>query len=208
MELPKYKICPECGKHNPPNLLECRFCEADLTGVKVTDQNTEAAASRQPEPPPAAQTGGGLVRVCECGAENPPQARKCAACGEDISDILPTPSGKPAADAFRYELEAVDGSFRAAVEKPVVVVGRGAFLQEHLQGKSYVGRQQARFTVAAGKVFVEDLSRTNRTFLNNDELPVHTPVAVKDGDEIGLGGKVIAGARQELAAYLIVRVKS
>ena len=42
MELTKYKICPECGKHNPPNLLECRYCESDLTGVKVVDSETEA----------------------------------------------------------------------------------------------------------------------------------------------------------------------
>ena len=43
MDLEKYKVCPECGKHNAPNLLECRFCEADLTGCKIVDKTTETA---------------------------------------------------------------------------------------------------------------------------------------------------------------------
>lgn len=47
MELTKYKACPECGKHNSPNLLECRYCEADLTGVKVVDNAAEEADSKR-----------------------------------------------------------------------------------------------------------------------------------------------------------------
>ena len=36
----KYKICPSCKTKNPPALFECMSCEADLTGVKITDENT------------------------------------------------------------------------------------------------------------------------------------------------------------------------
>ena len=89
MELEKYKVCPECGKHNAPNLLECRFCEADLTGCKIVDKTTEAAVSAKPEQSASAEEKTVLVRICDCGAENAPQARKCKACGEDISDIIP-----------------------------------------------------------------------------------------------------------------------
>ena len=56
-------------------------------------------------------------------------------------------------------------------------------------------------------MFVENLSRTNRTYVNNEEIPDAVPVALADGDEIGLGGKVIGGSRQDKAAYLIFRVK-
>lgn len=37
----KYKICPSCKTKNPPALFECMNCEADLTGVKITDEETE-----------------------------------------------------------------------------------------------------------------------------------------------------------------------
>ena len=62
--------------------------------------------------------------------------------------------------------------------------------------------------VMTDKVFVENLSRTNKTFLNNEEILDGTPTAIQNGDEIGLGGKVIDGSRQDQAAYFIFQVKS
>lgn len=210
MELTKYKVCPECGKHNPPSLLECRYCEADLTGIKVVDSETEAqqapAATASTTPAPEAVEME-LVRICECGVENPPQARKCKACGEDISDIIPQQVPKKAAKAFSYELKAVDGSFSVTFDKPLVVVGREAELKGYLAEKVYVSRQHARFTIVAEKVFVENLSGTNKTFINNEEIPDATPAAISDGDEIGLGGKVINNSRQDRAAYFIFKVR-
>ena len=207
MDLPKYKICPECGKHNPPSLLECRYCEADLTGVKVVDQSTEQIPeSNQQKKPEPAETE--LVRICECGAENVPQARKCKVCGEDISDIVPTRVEKKTKKIFTYELRSLDGAFSVIIDKPLVIVGREAEMKEYLQEKVFVSRQHARFTAVAEKVFVENLSRTNKTFLNNDEIPDGTPTALTNGDEIGLGGKVVGGNRQDKAAYLVFQVKS
>ena len=37
----KYKICPSCHSKNEPTLLECLYCETDLTRVKITDEETE-----------------------------------------------------------------------------------------------------------------------------------------------------------------------
>ena len=50
MALEKYKICPVCGEHNSPSLLECRKCKADLTGVKVTDSALEQQEKKEEEP--------------------------------------------------------------------------------------------------------------------------------------------------------------
>ena len=215
MALNKFKICPGCGRENPPSLLECRWCEADLTGVRVTDaaeaqkaaQPTEAPDTPDvpdvPETPPAGGEQPALVRVCsECGAANPPQARKCGQCGEDISDVLPA----PAPCAFPWALESADGTFLAPLDRPACVIGREAALADYLGGKLYVSRQHARLTTRDGRVYIENLSQTNRTFLNNEEIPQGEPAEVRAGDEIGLGGKVIDGARQEMAAYLILRV--
>lgn len=207
MELTKYKVCPECGKHNPPNLLECRYCEADLTSVKVVNSAADISSSTPDELAPApVETE--LVRICECGAHNAPQARKCKVCGEDISDIIPVQIEKQAKKAFSYELKAFDGAFAVTIDKPIIVIGRESELKEYLQTKVYVSRQHARLSVIADKVFVENLSRTNKTFLNNTEIPDGTPTAVHNGDEIGLGGKVIDGTRQDKAAYFIFQVKS
>ena len=60
----KYKICPSCKTKNPPALFECMNCESDLTGVKITDEETERMiaenAAAQAEESPRK-----MVRVCE-----------------------------------------------------------------------------------------------------------------------------------------------
>lgn len=200
-----YKICPFCGAHNPPHLLECRQCETDLTGVRIMDSRAESG----PEEEGTREEGLGeaesprLVRICECGAQNPPQARKCAVCGEDISDILPT--AVPAeSDGCRtaYVLQAVGDVFSVILDEPDTVIGREACLCEYLENRLYVSRRHARLTISGGKVFLENLSTTNRTFLNN--VPAgDEPAELHDGDEIGLGGLVIDGRRQEDAVYFV-----
>ena len=208
MELEKYKVCPECGKHNAPNLLECRFCEADLTGCKIVDKTTETAEPAKQEQAVSTEEKTALVRICDCGAENAPQARKCKACGEDISDVIPARVPVAEKRPFIYELRSVDGSFSVSLDQVVTVIGREAQLKEYLSSKVYVSRQHAKLTVVAEKVFIENLSQTNKTFLNNEEISSETPTAVNNGDEIGLGGKVINGTRQENAAYFVFQVKA
>jgi len=197
MALDKYKVCPVCGEHNAPSLLECRKCETDLTGVKVVDSSTEAKQAEVAAETPSEE----LLRVCDCGEMNPPQARKCRACGEDISDIIPTKHAAPEAKPFSYKLEAIDGSCSVTIEDAVTVIGREAGLRDYLSSKVFVSRQQAKLTIIAGKVFIENLSKTNKTFVNNELVDDDKPFALKNGDEIGLGGKEINGKRQDDAAY-------
>ena len=228
MALEKYKICPVCGEHNSPSLLECRKCEADLTGVKVTDSALEQQEKKEEEPTAGTPA---LVRVCECGAHNPPQARKCRECGEDISDIMPTAvvqecasvavptdeqecaSVTPSTDeqedeSFSYILQAVGDEYSVTMDRPVSIIGREAELQDYLADKMYVSRQHAKLTIVAGKVLIENLSKTNRTFINNAEISQTDPTPLTDGDEIGLGGIEIKGERQKDAAYFLFKVKS
>lgn len=199
MELKKYKLCPQCKARNRATSVECEKCETDLTGIPVvtdggsgtpvTDNNTE------------------LVRVCdECGAENPAQSRKCLSCGEDISHVIPG-SPKPKQETVTYALESVDCSFRAEFDKPVCYIGRETEMKEYLADKLFVSRQQAELQILNNKVFIKNVSKTNKTFVNNEPVPDDKPVQLTDGDEIGLGGKVIGGERQSKAAYLIFRLK-
>ena len=214
MELKKYKVCPSCGEHNRPTSLECRKCETDLTGVRVVDSEieqheAEKVASDNTCTAGAGATAGSLVRVCEeCGTENAPQARKCKQCGEDISDILPTPSTDIQKKPFAYKLASIDGEYSAVIDKTVSIVGREADLKDYLGKKMYVSRQHAEFTIVAGKVFVKNLSSTNKTFVNNMEISNDEPTALNFGDEIGLGGKVISDTRQDNAAYFVIQEQS
>lgn len=205
-ELTKYKICPDCGKKNSPGLIECRYCEADLTAVRIFDDATKPEEEIPVEP--AAKTEKTeLVKICDCGAENPPQARKCKACGEDISDIIATEKLKACEESFFYELHTLNDDFSVVIDKPLIVLGRESELKDYLKNKPFVSRQHAELTVISDKVFIKNLSKTNKTFINNEEIPSDTPIELHEGDEIGLGGKIIAGNRQEQAAYFIFRVK-
>ena len=52
------------------------------------------------------------------------------------------------------------------------------------------------------------MSSTNKTFVNNKEVPNDEPTALNFGDEIGLGGKVVSDTRQDNAAYFVVQEQS
>lgn len=210
MELTKFKICSECGKHNPPGLIECRYCEADLTGVRVVDHEEESSpqqtASDASPKPSSLQSERALVRICECGEHNPPQARKCKACGEDITDIMPTKVEAQACAISSYELRSTDGAFSAVIDKPEIIIGRDAAFKDYLAEKVYVSRRHARLTIDGNKVLIENLSGTNKTFVNNAEISGEAPTVLNDSDEIGLGGKVVGDSRQDKAAYFVFKV--
>ncbi|TEB07769.1 50S ribosomal protein L40e [Pelotomaculum schinkii] len=205
MALEKYKVCPACGEHNPPVLLECKKCETDLTGVKVVDSASELSDTLEKEDSAKVDTQQELVKICDCGAHNPPQARKCISCGEDISDIRPTATFQK---QNIYALQSVSDDYSFVIDKPVTIIGREAEMQDYLAQKPYVSRQHAKFTIVGNEVFIENLSSTNHTFVNNALISKESPTLLKEGDEIGLGGKVIDEQRQANAAYFIFKVTS
>jgi ribosomal protein L40E len=199
----KYKICPSCGAHNAPALFECLQCETDLTGVKITDEETQRALAE--EPVSQDESGGQMVRLCECGEKNAPNARKCSACGEDISDITPTPdTQQPQADTASYILSSLDGQYAFHVPAGETVIGRENVMQEYLGAKSYVSRTHAKLNLDADGLYIENLSTTNFTYVNNQRIAQR--VKLQDGDELGLGGTNRNGQCQEQAAYFLVRI--
>ncbi len=200
----KYKICPSCKTKNPPALFECMSCEADLTGVKITDEETEkmnaANAAAQVEATPKR-----MVRVCECGTKNAPNARKCSSCNEDISDITPTPDvEEETPNEISFVLSSLDGQFAFKVTTDDVTIGRENTMSEYLSAKTYVSRSHARLTKENNELYVENLSNTNFTYVNNQKIVAKTKL--QDGDEIGLGGTNMNGKCQDQAAYFLVRI--
>lgn len=196
----KFKICPVCGMRNKPNMIECLGCETDLTSIKATDEETEKAKSDVQESE-VSKPQEEYVRICDCGAVNSATAKKCAECGEDISDIAPTLNEQRSECVF--VMASVDGTYVFEIKEGEVVIGREHEMKEYLMNKPYVSRQHAKLIKEADKVFIENLSGTNYTFVNNQRIAERTEL--KLDDEIGLGGNEVNGKRQDEAAYLVLR---
>lgn len=204
----KYKVCPVCGTHNNPLFLECSDCETDLQNVPVVDEETERAAEQHNEETAEPSSTAPMVRVCDCGAKNPVQARRCVACGEDISMIVPTPDNAPAVQ--RYFLSSLDGTFAYEIKEGSTIIGRENEMREYLSSRPYVSRKHAELKLdsAAAVLTIKNCSTTNYTFVNNMMITGDASVELKDGNEVGLGGNEQNGSRQPEAAYFLVRIGS
>lgn len=196
----KFKVCPVCGMRNKPNMIECLGCETDLTSVKATDEEAENAKNNSQEME-VSQSQVEYVRVCDCGCVNSATAKKCADCGEDISDIAPTMSMQR--NECTFVMASLDGTFVFEIKEGEALIGREHEMKEYLMSKPYVSRQHAKLIKEEGRVFIENLSGTNFTFVNNERIVERTEL--KADDEIGLGGNEINGKRQDEAAYLVLR---
>ena len=85
-----------------------------------------------------------------------------------------------------------------------ITIGRENTMSEYLSTKSYVSRSHAVVTIVNNELYIENLSNTNFTYVNNKKITEKTKL--NDGDEIGLGGTNLNGKCQEQAAYFLVRI--
>ena len=146
-------------------------------------------------------------KICpECGTKNPPNARKCTNCGEDISDIIPTActalTPEPEIKSAEFVLKSLDDKITFNIDRDNITVGREHKLKDYLTAKIFVSRRHCQFTFENGELFVEDLKSANGTYVNNQKIFQKTKLA--RGNEIGLGGAVFNGSRQDKAAYFLV----
>lgn len=196
----KFKICPVCGMHNKPNMIECIGCETDLTSVKATDEATEQAKITAQENT-SKNVEEKYVRICDCGCINSATAKKCVECGEDISDIAPILQSEN--NTCKYVMTSLDGEYAYEIKDGTTILGRENEMKEYLADKAYVSRQHAKIMKDDDMIYIENLSNTNFTFVNNQKIAEKTELHVDD--EIGLGGNETNGSRQSGAAYLILR---
>jgi hypothetical protein len=223
----KYKICPNpnCGKHNNPKAIECAWCETDLSGIKPTDNETEKEREERAKANKDATADDNgqyivppnhvpnMVRICDnCGMHNAANARKCSACGEDISDITPTSSTDQATaeektKERKYMLDEVSGNNMFCVPEGTTVIGREQGMKEILAAKRFVSRTHAELVLRDGALYIKNLSKTNYSYVNNVRIDDDKEVELREGDEIGLGGNIADGERQADAAYFVVKVE-
>jgi hypothetical protein len=196
----KFKICPVCGMHNKPNMIECIGCETDLTSVKATDEATEQAKIIAQENT-SENVEEKYVRICDCGWINSATAKKCTECGEDISDIAPILQSEN--NTCKYVMTSLDGEYAYEIKDGTAILGRENEMKEYLADKAYVSRQHAKIMKDDDMIYIENLSNTNFTFVNNQKITGKIELHIDD--EIGLGGNETNGSRQSEAAYLILR---
>ena len=197
----KFKICPECGAKNPPDVSDCEKCDFDLMNVPVTDEQQLAAINAAQK---TVVDKGNLFRICgECGEKNPPNARKCKSCGEDISDVIPTTDTAPEPEikSAAFVLRSLDDKITLPLDREDIILGREHELKDYLTAKNFVSRRHCRLTIEDEKLFVEDLGSANGTYVNNEKISRKTKLS--RGDEIGLGDEG-RGSRQDKAAYFLV----
>lgn len=199
----KYKVCPYCGKHNLPKMLECIQCETDLSNVRVVDEEIENKKVESTE----TVISGRMIRRCDCGYKNAVNARKCVNCGEDISDIVPTEEDEEAHTIAHCVLASLDGEYAYEIVEKSTCIGRESGMSEYLGTKPYVSRQHAELIRENEKYYIRNISQTNYTYVNNVKIP-QEKYELHDGDEIGLGGNSVNGNRQQDAAYFQVRIGS
>ena len=187
---------------NSPAVLECVECGNDLMGVRIVDETFLEEQKKTETEMVSAQTSD-LVRVCDCGAENELSARKCSACGEDISDVI---HSSKKLRKLRTSFVSFDDAVKLELTCPSEhIIGRENELSEYLSAKSFVSRRHAKLTVTSEGVFIENLSKANGTYINNEKIDDGKAYKLCVHDEVGLGGFVNQNGRQELAAYFVVR---
>ena len=201
----KFKICPVCHAKNSPAVLECSECGNDLMGMRIVDEASLEEQNHSRNEPDTAPQENDLVRICDCGTENELSARKCSACGEDISDIIPTPRSK-ANKQPHFFFMSYDEAVKLELSCPSEhIIGRENELSDYLSSKTFVSRRHAKLTVTSEGVFIENLSKANGTYINNEKIDDGKAYKLCVHDEVGLGGFVNQNGRQELAAYFVVR---
>lgn len=200
----KFKVCPFCGKRNVPVALECEECETDLSTVRVVDEEVIKKEVEVRKATTEQDSRTERVRICEeCGFANPANARKCQSCGEDISDVLPTEATSN--EKKHFILSSLDGVYAYQLQEGKTVIGREETMADYLSSKCFVSRKHAQLVLENGRVTIENYSKTNFTYVNNEKI-TDSIVELHDGDIIGLGGNEKDGKRQDNAAYFMMRI--
>jgi DNA-binding winged helix-turn-helix (wHTH) protein len=104
-------------------------------------------------------------------------------CGA-VEDLDPARAA-PSPSAFVYRVRWDAGS--AALRDGEHVLGRDPRADVQLDATS-VSRYHARLRLSDGHVVIEDMGSRNGTFVRGERIASRAPIALRDGERIGLGG--------------------
>lgn len=212
MAINSFKICPECGHHNPLSFIECEKCEADLQGVKVTLIDASKPKVEEVKKEEAKQVNeekSKLIKTCpSCNFINKANAKVCEKCNFDLTLVIAnvnTTSSKK-----EIKLVSDDNKCTINIDSNYVLIGRSMTKYPYLQEKGCVSRRHIKLTYFNEKLEIKncepaDINRPVITYVNDKLLGENEKIVLKDGDEIGLGGENTN--KYEFAAYFKVVIR-
>lgn len=184
----KFKFC-SCGKKNKKMARFCVLCKSDLSfEVAMTENDYQKMKkTTKSHVEPIEIVGKSELYLSHKGGEG--KSGKYIPSRLDISAWIYSQEAIDYRDmkTFSCNLFSLEGNSTVSVDKFPVLLGRGdGPLQEYLVSKKYVSRSHIFLHLEDDGIYLEPLSETNPTFVN--QKSVREKVRLKSGDEIGLGG--------------------
>lgn len=223
--MPMKRVCPQCRKINPISALECADCGMELLSqnpqdvvdgmeymseVKAMPQENERQESGMSNVSASSADAGesstskdsAVGKQCPtCKKQYPFAMHTCPQCGNylEISYVRSVSTNNG------FVLKSEDGlaSLRIGIGDRYTLGKEGA-LNDYLQNKAYVSRQQAIVQMQGNYLTITHIGRTNPTLVNGSAIQKDQPHVLHEGDRIALGALegqgVVSGA-----AYFAVR---
>jgi len=134
----------------------------------------------------------GVVTCPQCGHQNAPNNRFCAACGYNLSLAAAAPAPTPVAAAAPagVTLTALraDGSEAGTYALPAPTSPVGRDVGGIFAGDSYLSPRHATLFVRSGKVFIKDEASLNGVYL---KLVPQVPTDLQSGDVFRIGQEIV-----------------
>jgi len=161
----KVKKCPNCNHINNEFAFICPECRYSLMHVEAEEDNL-VSDEDQCEVPEKERPG--KVRK-----EGKKAIRKLSSKPTDVMNYVELflESAVPPAIAFQV--------------KPGDIAGRdGTIDLSQLENSNFISREHARFNFKGGNWYIENLSQTNKTFVNQIQVQPEEEHILNDGDHI------------------------
>lgn len=162
----KIKKCPNCGHVNNEFAFICPECRYSLMHVEAENSSSVSAEKINNTP------------------ENHPDQVEEEKKSESQKSFSPKTDLLNQPDAFLEFPGPPAISFRV---NPGDIAGRdGTIDLSPIENSNFISREHARFNYKQGKWYVENLSQTNKTFVNHDPVKPGDEHVLNDGDHIVL----------------------
>lgn len=198
--------CATCGHENVPGTLFCDECGHDLIVLPARSRPATAesdASARGTGDVSASAARFATAERATALRDASPSTPTVAAIADEPAHtvtrgvvVADQPDEEDAAAAAMAYLISESGRRLDVPAQDVVIVGREDMrsgikpdVDLTLDGASAAGvsRRHCRLLHGRDGWLIEDLKSTNYTVLNGKAVPAHTPVPLRDGDELRLG---------------------
>ncbi len=193
--------CAKCSKENQDHYKFCLGCGSELPkGAPKEFQAEEAKPAAAPVQP--AQPAPAAAGCPQCGHENPPGNKFCAACGYKLgaaavpaqASLAPAapaapasaPSGPSGISLTALRADGTEAGTYDLPASPTVTVGRDT--GTIFAGDSYLSPRHATFTIKGGDITVRDEGSLNGVYV---KLTPNQPYELEPGAVFRIGQEIV-----------------